>query len=324
LKNYLVTGGAGFIGAYLVRKLVEDGHNVTVFENLSRGLMNRLEKYSDKINFIHGDIRHLAEISRAMKGIDVVYHLAAVNGTENFYKHPKLVLDVGIKGIMNVMEAASSHQIAHVIVASSAEVYQTPLIIPTDENEALKLPDPRQARYSYASSKIATETIAINFGRELKRVQLFRPHNIYGPDMGWKHVIPNLIQKINKIKLGDEKDLEILGSGKQTRAFCYVDDVINGLQILEENGAHLEVYHIGSEHELSINELANKICKLMDVAPTFITSNGPQGETLRRCPNISKMRKMGFSPSISIDQGLKNTLDWYLENPISQTENSLL
>ena len=157
MKNYLVTGGAGFIGSVLVKSLVEKGQKVTVFDNFERGLESRISSVKEQVTIVNGDIRNPKDVSDAMKGIDTVYHLAAVNGTENFYTQPRLVLDVGIRGILNVMDAAEKHHVDHVVAASSAEVYQTPTKIPTDENELIKIPNPLEPRYSYAGSKIATE-----------------------------------------------------------------------------------------------------------------------------------------------------------------------
>ena len=221
MKRYLVTGGAGFIGSYLVKRLLADGNELVVFDNLERGRLNRLSSVIKNINLVNGDIRNYKEVERAVDGVDVVYHLAAVNGTENFYKHPRRVLDVGLRGILNIMDATLKLQTRHVIVASSAEVYQTADQIPTTENEMLKVPNPMEVRYSYGGSKIASELVALNWGREMNCVQVFRPHNIYGPDMGWKHVIPNLIAKISSLKTSKCSDLKIFGSGEQTRSFCY-------------------------------------------------------------------------------------------------------
>ena len=324
MKNFLVTGGAGFIGSSLVKSLVHSSNKITVFDNLERGKIDRLNLIKNEVEIINGDIRDFNEVEKAAKGSDIIYHLAAVNGTENFYKYPKKVLEVGLKGILNVMDASIKHSVEHIVVASSAEVYQTPSIVPTPEREMLKIPNPLEERYSYGGSKIASELVAFNWAREANCVQVFRPHNIYGPDMGWKHVIPNLINKMIQIKMEGSKDLNILGSGLQTRAFCYVDDLIDGLQIMQSKGSKNELFHIGTQEEISIKELIQVISELMEIEVKIIPSKAPKGETEKRCPDISKMRKLGYSPNFSIRDGLKKTIEWYLNNPFSLKENDLL
>ena len=290
MKKILVTGGAGFIGSCLVKSLVGSSVDVVVFDNLERGSIDRLNSIKDQIEIINGDIRDTKEVEKAVKGSDVIYHLAAVNGTENFYRHPKKVLEVGLKGILNIMDASLKHNIENIVVASSAEVYQTPLKIPTPEEEMLKIPNPLEERYSYGASKIASELVAFNWAREGNCVQVFRPHNIYGPNMGWKHVIPSLINKIIQIKKDGKTDLNILGNGLQTRAFCYVDDLISGLHIMQSKGARNELFHIGTQEEISIKKLVEVISELMEIKVKIITSKAPKGETEKRCPDISKIR----------------------------------
>ena len=188
-NKYLVTGGSGFIGAYLVKRLLKEGHSVVVLDNLLRGRAARLESVMQDIEFITADIRDEDKVVEICKDVDCIYHLAAINGTENFYTQSELVLDVGIRGMLSIIKACQKNPVSQLIVASSAEVYQTPLNIPTDENAILMVPNSLEPRYSYGGSKICSELIAFNYKTDAK-VQIFRPHNIYGADMGWKHVIP--------------------------------------------------------------------------------------------------------------------------------------
>lgn len=193
-KQYLVTGGMGFIGNALVSRLVRLGHCVKVLDNSSRGSLERLRTCTNpgNIEIIIADIRDREVVISACKGVDCVCHLAFVNGTEFFYTKPEIVLDVGVKGIINVIDGCIENGVKELVLASSSEVYQTPGTIPTDEKVAMSIPDPLNPRYSYAGGKIISELMAINFGRKyFDRVVIFRPHNVYGPDMGWEHVIPN-------------------------------------------------------------------------------------------------------------------------------------
>jgi nucleoside-diphosphate-sugar epimerase len=192
-KRYLVTGGTGFIGSALVLRLLERGHSVRVLDNNSRGAERRLGKFVGDVELMIGDIRSADLVERAADGVDAVHHLAFVNGTENFYKHPELVLEVGAKGMINVVDACIKHDVRELILASSSEVYQSPPRVPTDESVPLIVPDLMNPRYSYGGGKLFSELYAINVAaRRLDRVVIFRPHNVYGPDMGWEHVIPQL------------------------------------------------------------------------------------------------------------------------------------
>ena len=133
----------------------------------------------------------------AARGVDSILHLAYVNGTEFFYSKPALVLDVGVRGMINVLDACRRHGIRELVLASSSEVYQTPPSIPTPENVPLSVPDPLNPRYSYGGGKIICELMAINYGRQdFDRVLIFRPHNVYGPDMGWEHVLPQFALRL--------------------------------------------------------------------------------------------------------------------------------
>lgn len=314
MKHICVTGGSGFIGAYLVRKLVNLGYKVTVIDNLTRGDPIRLHKVKDDIQVIDCDIRNEFEVQKATKGVDIVYHLAAVNGTENFYNYPELVLDVGIRGALSVVNACIANDVTELVVASTAEVYQEPAMLPTPEDIELKLPDSINPRYSYGGSKIATELIALNYGREhFEKLQIFRPHNVYGPDMGWKHVIPQFITRLQNLNQSSEVDrvFEIQGSGIETRAFAYIDDVVDGIILMQERGEHRNIYHIGNDNEVSINELAEALMKINDVSFPIINTDGFQGGTSRRCPDISKMKSIGYIPKISLEEGLQKCQIWY-------------
>ena len=162
--------------------------------------------------------------------MDEVHHLAFVNGTEFFYSAPELVLDVGVKGMINVIDACRAHGVGTLILASSSEVYQTPPQVPTDESAPLVVPDPPNPRYSYGGGKIISELMAINYGRKFfERVLIFRPHNVYGPDMGFEHVIPQFALRLKRAAARSQTGtvpFEIQGDGRQTRSFCHVDDLV--------------------------------------------------------------------------------------------------
>ncbi len=317
-KKYLVTGGSGFIGSALVKKLLSEGHSVRVFDNNSRGNLRRLESVINRIEFVEGDIRDLSQVEEACKDIDAVCHLAFVNGTKFFYELPELVLEVGVKGMINILDACITHNIHDLILASSSEVYQSPDEVPTSESVPLIVPDLQNPRYSYGGGKIISELLAINYGRsKIKRVVIFRPHNVYGPDMGWEHVVPEFVLKMDDListAASQPIDFKIQGTGNETRAFIFIDDFVDGLFRVIEQGQHLNVYHIGTSNEIKLSDLAQQIASLFEAKIDIIPGDLAQGGTLRRCPDIAKLKGLGFDPQITMEDGLKATKKWYVEN----------
>ncbi len=326
-KRVIVTGGGGFIGSFLVKRLVSDGWDVGVIDTMVRGDAGRFAEVADQVRLHSIDVRDEVAVTLAVRGADVVMHLAAINGTENFYKQPELVMDVGIRGALSVINACRKAGVPDLVVASSAEVYQMPPKVPTSENIPLMLPNSLNPRYSYGGSKIVSELIAFNYGRDhFRKVQVFRPHNVYGPDMGLKHVIPQFILRAAKVLAGGQGPYEfvIQGEGQETRAFSYVDDVVDGILTMYEKGKHREIYHIGNDEEVSIRELVGRVGEVMGGKLTILPTQAPEGATPRRCPDISKMRKLGYSPKIYLKEGLSRTVAWYLANSGFVTSNELM
>ena len=318
MSSILVTGGSGFIGSALVKALVRDGHSVRVLDDNSRGAPRRLKEVAEDIEFMPGDIRDPAVVTRAVRGMDEVHHLAFVNGTEFFYSAPELVLDVGVKGMINVIDACRATGVRHLILASSSEVYQTPPNVPTDESAPLLVPVPNNPRYSYGGGKIISELLAINYGRKFfDRVLIFRPHNAYGPDMGFEHVLPQFALRLKKAIADNPSGpvpFMIQGTGAETRSFCFVDDLVEGAMVMRAKGDHLNIYHVGTLEELSIGELARRVAAHAGRELALQTSEKLLGSTNRRCPDISKLAALGYKPAVPLAQGLPPTIDWYWEH----------
>ncbi len=316
-KKYLVTGGTGFIGSALVKRMVKEGYDVRVLDNDIRGAAERLKDVKDKIELVKADIRNLDEVHKACKNVDSVIHLAYINGTEYFYKMPELVLEVAVKGMMNILDSCIKEGIQELILASSSEVYQSPPKVPTDETAPLIVPDPFNPRYSYGGGKIICELLAINYGRKhFERVMIFRPHNVYGPDMGWEHVIPQFVLRMKELSKNSSRKIkfQIQGTGKETRAFVFIDDFIDGLMLILEKGNHLETYHIGTMEEKSIRDVAFLVGKHFGKDIEIVTGEEAKGSTKRRCPDTTKLKKLGYSPKVSFEKGLKITAEWYDKN----------
>jgi len=318
LKKYLVTGGSGFIGAALIKKLLYNKNNkIVCYDSNVRGDVRKLGNSIEKIKFVNADIRDKKSLIKASKGVDSIIHLAFLNGTEYFYKKPDLVLDVGIKGIDNVIDACKKNSIKELILASSSEVYQKAKVIPTPENVELNIPDVFNPRYSYAAGKILSEIIAINNSKLFRRLIIFRPHNVYGPDMGFEHVIPQFIVRMKELTLKYKKKklkFNIKGTGKETRAFNYIDDFVDGLIKIINKGKHLNIYNIGSQEEVSIAKVAKLVAHYFEKDISISKTSKHKGSTTRRCPNISKLSSLGYKPKVKLKEGIKITADWYLKN----------
>ena len=316
----LITGGAGFIGSYLSNCLSTE-NEVHVVDNGIRGDYSRL---SNNMKIFDVDLTKFNELKKLDNKYDLIFHLAAINGTDNFYKKHHEVFEVGIKSILNIYDYFKNTN-AKIIVASSAEVYQSAKMIPTNEEVECIIPDITNHRFSYGGSKIFSELLVFNYGINFFNSSIiFRPHNIYGPNMGYKHVIPQIIEKVKDAVSNKSFKIKLIGSGKETRAFCYIDDLIEGLKVLITKGEDKNIYHIGNDHEISIHDLAKEIIQIMKVDVEISEGdNSHKGSTDRRCPDINKIKQLGYNPKFNLNDGLSKTINWYLNNT-NTLDNKLL
>lgn len=320
-KKYLVTGGTGFIGSAVVEALVRRGDTVRCFDNQWRGTPDNLREVASSVDFRTGDIRDFAAVKKAADGVDCILHLAAINGTEHFYTIPEKILEVSVKGMMNVLDACKENGIDDMVLMSSSEVYQTPTKIPTPEDVPLVVPDVHNARYSYGGGKIISELLAVNYGkRVVENIRIVRPHNVYGPKMGYEHVVPQFIGRLQELK-GKSIQMPIQGTGKETRSFVYIDDMVQGFLLATDKGGANEVYHVGTMEEITIEHLAQEIGKCFGKEVKVQAGQLQKGGTMRRCPDTAKIQKLGYRPKVSLADGLKKTVDWYVKHPkISKTD----
>ena len=306
-KNFLVTGGTGFIGSNIAKLLVDNKQNVKIFDNNSRGSINKINHFKKKIKFIKGDIRNKNSLNNALKNTDAVIHLAYVNGTKNFYKEPVKILDIAIKGILNVIEGCIKNNIKELYLASSSEVYQTPIKVPTTEKETLKIPDIYNPRYSYGGGKILTELMGIHYGKKFfKRLIIFRPHNVYGSNMGNDHVIPELINRFKKLK---GKNFKIQGTGNEIRSFIYIKDFVKAFDCILKKGKHLNIYNIGTSEKIKIKDLTLKLAKIFKKQIVLKKTTLSKGSTKIRTPDINKIKKLGFKKEYDLNKGLRETIN---------------
>lgn len=301
----LVTGGRGFLGARLVGALLRAGHGVTALDNGFRGA----GELPEEVTLVDADVRDPEAVRHACRGAEVVFHLAAIQGTGNFYDIPDEVLDVNLRGVLNVAEGCGAEGVRRLVFSSSSEVYGLPETFPTTEEGPLSVPDVLNPRWSYGGSKLAGELVVANYARQRGfEYTILRYHNVYGPAMGWDHVIP---QFIRRLELGEE--FTIQGDGEQSRSFCYVDDAVDATLAAAGSTVADEILNIGNPAaEVTINELARLAIRLSGktVKPIHVPFQG-EG-TRRRVPDISRARELlGFRPQVTLEDGLSRTYDWY-------------
>lgn len=314
-KKILVTGGAGFIGTYVVERLVKKGYTPVILDNHYRGRNERLKELRNKIEIVEGDIRNKGILEKAARGSRAIFHLAFINGTRYFYEKPELVLEVGVKGALNTLEVALEEKMDKYILISSSEVYHEATHIPTPETERLIIPDVSNPRYSYAGAKIISELLVINYLRKTSvKHCIIRPHNVFGPQMGFEHVIPELMQKLYLATRGWQKkecEIEIEGKGKESRAFCFVEDAVEQMMIVFEKGRNAEIYHVGMDKERTIRQLITQIGKLLGIQIKVRAGKLKLGSPSRRCPSIEKVCSLGYAKHNHFTEGLKKTVAWY-------------
>lgn len=301
----LVTGGRGFLGTPTVDALVRAGHSVTALDNGSRGVGD----LPDGVALLDADVRDPEAVREACRRAEVVLHLAAIQGTGNFYRIPDEVLDVNLRGVLNVADACGAEGVRRLVFSSSSEVYGVPETFPTPEERPLSVPDVLNPRWSYGGSKLAGELVVVNYARQRGfEFTILRYHNVYGPAMGWDHVIP---QFIRRLELGEE--FTIQGDGEQSRSFCYVDDAVDATVAAVGSAATNEILNIGNPAaEVTINELAQLLARVSgkSVEPVHVPFMG-EG-TRRRVPSISRAQELlGFRPQVTLEDGLSRTYDWY-------------
>jgi nucleoside-diphosphate-sugar epimerase len=324
VQRAIVTGGGGFIGFHLARHLAEQGLEVTILDDLSRGADDRLFRElisADNVVHINADLTANRFYSQLTGRYDYIYHLAAINGTKNFYEKPYEVLKVNILALINMLEWCSPENCGAFLFTSSSEAYAGTVnafpaghghFMPTKEDIPLTVDDVLNPRYSYGGSKIAGELVTANYCRTRSLpFKIVRCHNIYGPRMGFDHVLPELIKRIH-----EKTDPFPLFGGEETRAFCEVSDGVRATEaVMLSDQCNGEIVNVGnSSEEIKIIDLLYKLLRLADFSPQIEIKAAPPGCVPRRCPDTAKLKTLtGYRASISLDEGLKTIFDWYIE-----------
>ncbi|MCD6161354.1 MAG: GDP-mannose 4,6-dehydratase [candidate division Zixibacteria bacterium] len=315
MTKIVVTGGAGFIGSNLAERLIETGREVVVVDDLSYGSLTNLKSVinNDNFTFIKGDICQPEVLEKAGADANCIIHLAA-------YKIPRYgnalkTLNVNNDGAKAVFNYGAKYNIK-TIIASTSDVYGKNTNIPFNENDDLVLGAPSIRRWAYAISKAFDEQLALAYYNEKELpVVILRFFGSFGPHnhrSWWGGPQAVFIEQALK-----DKPITVHGDGCQTRSFCYVSDTVNGIILaMETKEAVGEVINVGSDHEICIKDLAQKIIALtnsksqIEYIP-YERFGGRYEDVRHRVPDLSKAYKLfGYKPTVSLDNGLKKTIDW--------------
>lgn len=315
-KKVVVTGGAGFIGSHVVESLVDRGADVTVLDNLQNGSSSNLESVRGKYKLINGSCIDDDSLKKALKNKEIVLNIAArVGGIEYNRLHQATMMRDNLLIGTKVIEAARIAGVERFLVVSSACVYPRDCSIPTPESEGFDS-EPESTNGGYGWAKRMAEKLGSYYAEEFgMKVSIVRPYNCYGPrdhfDPELSHVIPALIKRV----YDGENPVNVWGSGKQTRAFLYVTDMAEGMIRAIEKYPKPDPVNLGTDDEISIKELIKKIIDISGIKTkvTYDLSK-PDGSPRRNSDNTFAKNKIGFTAKISLDQGLKNTIDWYAKN----------
>jgi nucleoside-diphosphate-sugar epimerase len=324
LKKAMITGGAGFIGYHLARRLVDDGWRVDVVDNFARGAADQSLAdlaASSRARVLERDLTDPEGLGGLDGDYTHVFHLAAIVGVSNVVSRPFEVLRDNTAMLEKAIEIARAQQrLERFLFASTSEVYARTIErdsgpLPTPEHVALTLPDLDQPRASYLLSKIYGEAMCRHSGIPFTIV---RPHNVFGPRMGLAHVVPELLARAHAAP--DGGTLEVFSVDHQ-RTFCYVDDAVSMLvRAAETHACEGETLNVGSEGpEVAIGELARIVIatvgKSLEVVPMPDTPGSPR----RRCPDMSKLTRLtGCRAGIDLATGVRRTYEWYQASVFDQ------
>ncbi len=315
-KKVLVTGGAGFIGSHLVEMLVKRGARVSVPVRSEKSYVEFLGDVKNDVEIVYADLLDAQRTKEIAAGKDIVMNLAAnVGGIEYNIKHPGSIFRDNLQIFMNVIEAARHAEVERFLVTSSACVYPRHCEIPTPEAEGFRdRPEPTNEGYGWA--KRMEEFLGDAYHREYgMKVGIARPYNCYGPRDNFNpessHVIPALIKRV----IDGENPLQVWGDGSASRSFLYVTDFARGLIEVCEKYAESDVVNIGADEETTIKDLVEKIVELsgVDTAIEFDISK-PTGQPRRHCDITKAAEKLDYKAQMSLEDGLRNTIEWYKEH----------
>ncbi len=309
----LVTGAAGFLGSHLTEKLVEKGHDVKAFvhydPNNNWGWLEK-SKYKKYIEFIVGDIRDFDSVYSSIKGVDEVFHLAALIGIPYSYVSPLAYIKTNIEGTYNVIQSAKQLGTKNIMITSTSETYGSAQYVPMDEDH------PKVGQSPYSATKIGADNLALSFYRSFGLpIKVVRPFNIYGPRQSARAIIPTIASQI----LNGSKKIK-LGNLNVKRDLTFVKDTVSAfIEISKQKKFNGDAVNIGMNQEVSIKELVEKISNILNKKIEIISDKKrirPRKSEVNRllCDNSKLKKNTNWKPKYNLDQGLKETIEWIEEN----------
>lgn len=303
----LVTGGAGFIGSHLCRRLINEGNSVVCMDNLYTGSLDNVSDLVDsgRFEFVHQDITTAIEL----EGIERIFNLACPASPVHYQSHPVDTIKTNTVGVMNVLELARRSG-ARVLQASTSEVYGDPEIHPQVESYWGNV-NPIGIRSCYDEGKRIAETLFFEYHRQYgTEIKVARIFNTYGPNMQLDdgRVISNFIVQALR-----GEDITVYGSGNQTRSFCYVSDQVDGLmRLMDSDKSVTGPINIGNPQERTILELAEAVIKATGSGSELVYRELPSDDPKKRKPDITKARALlGWEPKVDLEEGLANTIEFF-------------
>lgn len=317
MSRILITGGAGFIGFHLACYLAQRSNTpIVLADNFQRGqrdtdLENLLQQ--PHVEIFRGDLTQASTWQNLPTDITHIYHLAAMVGVKHCMNHPAQVLDTNIKMTQHLVEWAATLNQPDILFASTSEIYaggygQDILPVPTPEDIPICVEDLANPRFTYAVSKMVGEQLIRFHAPGHYRFKIVRYHNIYGPRMGFAHVIPEVLRRIQ----AQESPFQAYGHD-QTRAFCYVEDAVRQtVAVMDAAPAEDPVYHLGNpSEEITVAELLEQLFALTGYQAPIVPVAAPPGSVARRCPDINRLLQVWEPEWTSLAKGLEHTLAWY-------------
>ena len=307
--RYLITGGAGFIGSHLVSKIIDNAEKIIVLDNLLTGSKKNINKFLDLSNFqfISHDIQNHYDPE---ENIDCVIHLASCASPVAYAENPINTLKSGSIGTINSLGIARKYN-SSFLLASTSEIYGDPKISPQHE-EYWGNVNPVGPRSMYDESKRFAEAATQAYITEYKlNAKIVRIFNTYGPNMKLDdgRVVTNFIVQALK-----NRDITVFGKGLQTRSFSYVDDTVNGI-MLASSYKEPDIFNIGNDNEITINQLAQTIIDITNTKSKIIYKDLPKDDPLQRKPDLSKSKELlNYEPVIGLEKGLEKTIEWVKKN----------
>lgn len=324
-KKVLITGADGFIGSHLVERLIEEGCQVKAFVYYnsfnSWGWLDTFDKsLLSQIEVFAGDVRDPNGVREALKGVEVVFHLAALIAIPYSYHSPDSYVDTNIKGTLNILQACRDLNIEKLLVTSTSEVYGTALYVPIDEKH------PKQGQSPYSATKIGADSIAESFYRSFDLpVTIVRPFNTYGPRQSARAVIPTIITQL----LSGKEQIK-LGALHPTRDLLFVKDTVNGfVEIAKSENTNGQEINIATQSEISIMDLAQLLINQINPKAQIISDDirlRPEKSEVERLLGSNKkiMELTNWKPNFSLEQGLQQTIEWFSDkNNLSRYKSDI-